>query len=122
MAKTHKEMRAAGQVSFWLGSISDEVELDDYLSGEFSPDFGFEIYAPDGPETSAQDATDVRTLLTGFSRWQKFIDSAVALAANLDIQRANSAIVFYNFAYDSSLIKNKKAKFRFIGTVTYSDA
>jgi hypothetical protein len=120
MAKTHQDMRAPRQISFWLGDITDEIELDDYLSSKFSSDFGFEVFAPDGPEASAQEETGIRTLLTGFSQWQKFVDAAVALAAKLGVERASSAIVFYNFAYDPTLVANRNARFRFVGTIPYS--
>jgi hypothetical protein len=119
--KSHHDMRTAAKISLWLGKISDEGALDDYLGGFFSRDFGFEIYAPDGPEVSAQAETDVRTLLTGFSRWQNFIDIAVSTAAAAGIVKASSAIIFYNFAYDPSLIRNHNAPFRFVGVLPYAN-
>jgi hypothetical protein len=77
MPKTHQEMRVGNRISFWLGAITDEAELDDYLIQGFASDFGFDIYAPDGPECSAQEETDVRSLLEGFSQWRTFVDAAV---------------------------------------------
>ena len=50
MAKTHHDMRVGRRISIWLGNIADEAELDAYLDERFASDFGFEIYAPDGPE------------------------------------------------------------------------
>ena len=94
--------------------------MDDYLSDGFGSDFGFKIYAPDGPECSAQEETDVRSLLEGFSQWRRFIDAAVEKAEAAGVDKANCAIVFYNLAYDPSLIQNDDAPVRFIGTVMYS--
>src|SRR5882724_5164215 len=97
LTKTHQDMRVGKRVSIWLGDIADELTLDEYLGESFADDFGFEIFAPDGPESSAQDETDIRSLLEGFSRWTSFVDAAVAVAASEGITRASTAIVFYNF-------------------------
>jgi len=120
MAKTHHDMRVGKRISIWLGDIADEMELDDYLGDRFASDFGFEIYAPDGPECSAQEETDIRSLLEGFSQWRQFVDAAVEKAAAAGVERASAAIVFYNFDYDPSLVQNEDAPMRFIGTVPYS--
>ena len=117
--KTHQDMRAPSHISIWLGSIADEAALDAYMNETFAEDFGFDIYYPDGPEAAAQSKTDIRTLLTGFSRWQLFIDAAVAAAAAAGIDQACSAIVFYNFVYDPILVKNRQAPFTYIGAVPY---
>jgi len=110
-------MRVGKRISIWLGDIADETELDDYLSGDFTSDFGFEIYAPDGPECSAQEETDVRSLLEGFSHSRQFVGAAVEKAATAGMKTASCAIIFYNFEYDTSLIQNEDALVRFIGTV-----
>jgi hypothetical protein len=114
-------MRDGKRVSLWLGNIADEMELDDHFRDRFKSDFGFEIYAPDGPESSAQEETDVRSLLEGFSQWRQFVDAAVEKAAAAGFGRASTAVVFYNFEYDPSLICNQDAPIRFIGTVPYSE-
>jgi hypothetical protein len=113
-------MRVGKRISLWLGDISDETELDDYLGEGFASDFGFEIDPPDGPECATQDETDVRSLLEGFSQWRQFVDAAVEQAAAAGVERASAAIVFYNFEYDPSLVQNEDALMRFIGTVPYS--
>ncbi|MDR2188476.1 MAG: immunity 22 family protein [Azonexus sp.] len=120
MAKTHHDMRVGKRISIWLGNIADEEELDSYLDEHFASDFGFEIYAPDGPECSAQEEADVRSLLEGFSQWRQFIDAAVNQANAVGLARASCAIVFYNFEYDPSLIKNAHAPVHFIGAIPYS--
>ena len=120
MAKTHQDMRVGKRISIWLGDVADEMELDDYLGNRFASDFGFEIYAPDGPECSAREETDVRSLLEGFSQWRQFVDAAVEKAAAAGVERASAAIVFYNFEYDPSLVQNENAPMRFIGNIPYS--
>ena len=120
VAKTHHDMRVGKRISIWLGDIADEMGLDEYLRERFASDFGFEIYAPDGPEGSAREKTDVRSLLDGFSQWRQFVDAAVEKAAAAGVEMASTAIVFYNFEYDPSLIRNHDAPVRFIGTVPYS--
>jgi hypothetical protein len=121
MAKTHQDMRISGRISLWLGDFTDELEFDEYFENCFASDFGFEIYAPAGPECSAQEETDVRSLLEGFSQWQQFIDEAVKKARAAGIESASTAIVFYDFEYDTSLIKNEIAPVHFIGTIPYSE-
>lgn len=118
--KTHQDMRAPRHISIWLGSMTDEDQLDAYLSETFAEDFGFEIYEPDGPEATAQSETSVRELLTGFSAWRYFVDAAVAAASAAGIDKASSAIVFYNFIYDPALIKNSKAPYVYIGAIPYA--
>jgi hypothetical protein len=113
-------MRVGKRISIWLGDIADEMELDDYLGDRFASDFGFDIYAPDGPECSVQEETNVHSLLQGFSQWRQFVDAAVEKAAAAGVERASAAIVFYNFEYDPSLVQNEDAPMRFIGTVPYS--
>jgi hypothetical protein len=120
MTKTHQDMSASSKISIWLGDISDELELDEYLSDQFAADFGFEIYPPAGPECTAQEPADVRDLLEGFSQWRQFIDAAIVKAKAIGINQASCAVIFYNFAYDTSLIQNDIAPIHFIGTIAYS--
>lgn len=117
---THQAMRAAKQVSIWIGDFSDEMDLDDYLSEGFAEDFGFEIYPPDAPEAGAESETDIRSLLRGFSSWERFVDAAEELAHRRNIETASCAVVFYNFAYDPELIRTSDGPLRFLGTVPWS--
>lgn len=117
MIKTHQDMRVGKHISIWIGNISDELELDEYLSENFAQDFGFEIHPSDGPECSATQKTDVRILIEGFSGWQTFIDPAVDLAKSAGVTSASTTIVFYNFEYDPDMIQNTNAPVQFIGTI-----
>ena len=115
--KTHHDMRVGQRVSLWIGDISDETELDEYLGVCFASDFGFAIHSSVGPECSAQEESDVRSLLEGFSQWRQFVDAGVEKATAAGVATASCAIVLYNFEYDPSLVRNNNASVRFIGTV-----
>ena len=121
MLKSHDDMRVGRKISIFLGDISGELELDDYLSSKFTSDFGFEINPNDGPECDAQDRPVILTkLLEGFSQIDTFKDSVIRLAESKNIAKASCVILFYNFAYDSSLINAKNSgKMQFIGVVDY---
>lgn len=116
--KTHQDMRTSKSFSIWIGNISDEDQLDEYMNEQFSVDFGFEIYVPAGPECDAGELKPVRDILTGFSQYSLFIDTACDLAKAKGIDKANSAIVFYQMKYDELLISNNRSnKFEFIGNI-----
>ena len=93
----------------------------EYLDENFTKDFGFEIYEPAGPEqdVSATGPKPVRELLNGFSSYKAFQENAIQLAEKEGWKTATTAVIFYAFKYDPSLIKNKKAPLKFIGTVPF---
>ena len=118
--ETFRRLRAPQVVSLWLGNFSSEDELLDYLEENFTNDFGFEIYEPAGPEqdVSSTGPKLIYDLLDGFSQYKNFRDDAVKLAKSKGWEKATTAVVFYAFKYDPSLIKRKKGfPLTFIGTV-----
>ncbi|TAE26990.1 MAG: hypothetical protein EAZ92_10005 [Candidatus Kapaibacterium sp.] len=118
--RTHEDFRTGGVVSVWLGSIGIEDDLDDYLADDFADDFGFEIIPEDGPEFDvANPARPVAALLDGFSCYEDFIEEAVAAAKEQGWEKANCALVFYNFAYEE-VATNDDAPLVFIGTFAFA--
>jgi Immunity protein 22 len=118
---THEQFRAGKVVSLWLGNLTSEELLDSYLNEGFEADFGFKIFTPDGPEADMEDeAVDIRTLLSGYSRSASFIDAAVTAAQSKGWERATTAVVFYNFQYDAAFITlNADSPITFIGVLPY---
>ncbi len=118
--RTHADFRTGGVVSVWLGTIGIEDDLDDYLADEFADDFGFEIIPEDGPEFDvANPARPVAALLDGFSCFEDFIEEAVEAAKIQGWEKANCALVFYNFAYEEDSA-NGDAPLSFIGTFPFA--
>ena len=119
---THEGFRTGGFISLWLGDqLTTEDELDTYLRGQFRFEFGFAVYPPDGPETCVVDSPqNVEDLLDGFSRSATFMEQAVEGAQLMGWDRATTAIVFYNFRYDSDQDRSTDdSPVRFIGTFRY---
>ena len=64
------DITAKGRVAVWIGSFTDELEADDYLTIKrgFERDFGFIIAEGRGPEILVVDEpVAVRKLVEGFS-------------------------------------------------------
>jgi Immunity protein 22 len=118
--RSHEEFRNGGFVSVWLGNISDEDDLDDYLADDFPDDFGFEIDPEDGPEYDvAEPAAPVLELLEGFSCYEDFWQEATNAAKSAGWEKASCALVFYNFAYEGGEVSND-SPLSFIGTFPFS--
>ena len=81
-----------------------------------------------------KSAVDIAKLLKPCSRSKSFVDAAVAAAKAKRITESNAAILIYDFGFDlpdadhqlaASRLSdeyNKRAPFRFIGSVQYADA
>lgn len=118
--RAHAEFRAIGVVSVWLGNIGIEDDLDDYLAEDFPEDFGFEIEPEEGPEYDiANPARPVEALLDGFSSCEDFMNEALEAAKKLGWEKANCALVFYNFAYEG-VQASGDAPLEFIGTFPFA--
>ncbi len=113
---TQSEFTAGTAVSVWIGDFRDEDEFDDYLRNGFSDDFGFIIDDRSPPEISSEEESkDIRTLLTGFSLCDQFIESALQRSEAVGLHRARSAAVFHFLAYDEGYIRSQK-RLRFLGS------
>ncbi len=97
--------------------------MDEYLSlnKTFRDDFNFEIYPPDGPEASVKDGPKpIKDLLAGFSRSQTFVEAAIVEATAKGWTKATTAVVFYNFKYDSAFVdENSSGLLSFVGVVPF---
>lgn len=113
---SQSEFTAGTAVSVWIGDFHDEDVFDDYLRDGFTADFGFIIDDRNPPEISSEpESKDIRTLLTGFSLYDQFIEGAVRRSDDMNIRSARAAAVFHFLAYDESYIRNQK-KMKFLGT------
>ena len=124
MAKraTHSDFRKGGFVSLWLGNkLTGEEELDGYLAERFQSDFGFVIYPPDGPEYDVSETPKcIDDLLDGFSRSTTFKEAAVEAANLMGWAEATTAVVFYNFKYDSDNDNaTESSPLRFVGVFRF---
>jgi len=119
---THSDFRKGGFIALWLGDkLTTEDELDAYLRGQFRAEFGFAIHPPDGPECFVTDEPqDVAELLDGFSDAEAFLEHAVEDARLMGWERATTALVFYNFKYDSDFDQSADdSPLRFVGNFRY---
>lgn len=109
MKKTHDDFREPKVASVFLGEMTSEEEIDDYLLGNFSTDFGFAIDEDDGPEFEGFDSPrEIAALLDGFSWCDSFGGAAVQAAELKGIKEANCAVVFYNFRYDPQAVDTEE--------------
>ena len=113
-----------GMVSVWIGNLSSDTELDDYLdiSRKFEKDFGFEINERDPPETFVNSTpAAIPELVNGFS-WSKSYAGLVAeLARKQGIEKATTMVVFFNLEYPQERATQKEcAPLKFLGVVPFS--
>lgn len=88
---------AALNVCIWLGSFGSEDELDEAVDRDVAARLELKVHLSRIAEhTFSEQATDVRTLLEGFSGWRTFIEEAVAIAEKKSMPPLNSAFVCYH--------------------------
>ena len=118
------------KVSLWLGFFENKEEFikymnigfdedGNYVKSKFQEDYGIEKYDMDLIETDwIEDvATDVETLLAGFSYDFKIIPEFDIELKKLDISRYNSIILLYDFEYDNN--KKNVNNMNYITCVNY---
>lgn len=107
-------------IAIWVGDMSDEEELEEYLDEVFPDEFGFKIDCHgQGPEYDFGERKEIGDLLTGFSSDAVFVKKATEVAQGMGIKKASAALVFHWVKYDESL-KNPSSsvsKFKFICNV-----
>ena len=121
MNKIHQDMRKGHKVAVFLSTtLTNELDMDKYLTNEFAKDFSFEIDFPAGPEATAESSSNIRDLIKGFSNSSLFMDKVVDFANKKGIASASGAVIFYGFEYDESLINiDRSHKLEFLGTFDY---
>jgi len=117
------EMTEGAVVAIWLGDHRDELELDEYMSGGFEEEFGFELNERRLPEIDSQaEPVPVAELLRGFSMWEGWHAAAVARCAELGITEAASAMVFHFLRYDpQGCVVAPETEARFIGNFGWGE-
>ena len=87
-----------GWLSIWLGQQGDEDDLDDYLSGPFKRDFGFDWPWQLGPQGNVSiDPIAVDSLVRQAVPAQ--VDKLDEALAACRWTTASSIVVFYNLKY-----------------------
>lgn len=101
--RTHTPFIKSGFMSLWLGYMTTEKDLDDYLRGGFESDFGFKIASGDGPiyHVSSEGIEEIGKVLAAFSWPESFHEIVVEGARLMGWAEAATAVVFYDFKYDS---------------------
>jgi hypothetical protein len=83
-------------VSVWTGTFSSEDEFDRSIDNYVSKRLGLSTPIESICEVEFRpEAVPIRELIEGFSGWETFIDSIVAVAANHGCNTANAALVCY---------------------------
>lgn len=94
------DIATTGVVSIWIGDFTSESEMDDYIFGRFSQDFGFILNERSLPECGVEkEKKEIRELLTGFSWYRDFIDEAVDMIKAKGIHEASCAAVLHAADY-----------------------
>lgn len=116
MPKDYREFKASGFVSVWTGSITDEIELDDYLRENFPSDFGMSgDIGRVAESTVSEEPQEVSRLVNGFSQWKTYEKACVETAGKKGVATASCMVVFYGVKYDEREIRNPGAPLRFLG-------
>jgi hypothetical protein len=90
-------------VSIWIGTFSDENEMDRCTDEVIEPDLKLECPLSSTCEVAfVTDLVPVSELLEGFSGWEAFVDEASAVAALNGVSEANGALVCYYLRCDAS--------------------
>jgi hypothetical protein len=120
----HDQFRKGGRVSVWIGNLTSDVELDDYMNIQrtFEKDFGFEINERDMPETKVEEEpVPIAKLIEGFSWAEAYAESVNDLANEKGIEWATTMIIFINFEYNPESAKpNPNAQVKFLGVVSFN--
>ncbi len=122
--KDYAFFQHGGYVSVWIGRLTSDEELDEYLNmtPDFENEFGFKLNEADMPETLVElEDVPVFNLVNGFS-WSKSYQGAVVEAASkLGYETANTMVVFHNFKYVPEEVKVKRStKLVFLGAFPFS--
>jgi len=88
---------ASGAVSIWIGTFSDENEMDRCTDESIEPSLGLSAPLSSICEVAFEtNPVSVRALLEGFSGWETFVDEACKAAALNGVTEANGALVCYH--------------------------
>lgn len=117
----HKNQAQSGKVSIWVGDVTSEDELIEYVDdGGFAADFDYEPYPPLGREIATNPApVPIGELVEGFSSWSSFADQCRQAASTLGISSSCCMVVLYNSAFEPSTASKRSARLRFLGSFNY---
>ena len=119
-----------GVVSIWIGTISTESPIDEFLEEQYNEDgdaacplwttLGIDWFDHDFQEMHWQPtAATAADLLAGHSYAESFVKVAIAACNDLNITSGNAVLLLYDFAYEGS---NRKLPvgLTFVGSFPYS--
>ena len=123
-----------GYVSIWLGVCNSYDELDEYLTANYDDDGeaisskfeeDYKLYFDEDfreADVADEASDDLEVLLEGFSAYDTFINEVKTSLGNPLTQFYNSAILLYDFKYDSNIldIQHEDFSLLFIGSFQYN--
>ena len=117
------DITVKGWVAVWIGHVTDELQVDDYLNlgRGFERDFGFRIADGREPEMTVRpEPVSVRELVEGFSCWRDYADAVVEAATSAGITSASTMLVFHWVQFDPARVTtNQSALLRFLGNFAF---
>lgn len=125
----------AGTVSIWVGEFSSQAEFDSYFAetidgdsdadapiNRFAHDIGVGFYDHDSQEAEFKgEGLPVKDLLTGFWFADSYLESAAAVAALIGIERANAAVLLFDWNYEKSADPTSESPLSFLGSFEFGD-
>ena len=115
--------RKGGKVSVWIGNLSTDMELDDYMNIErdFETDFGFALDGHDMPETKVEEKpVPISNLVDGFSWADSYAEAVSQLAKKQGIESASTMVVCINFEYKPEQARlTSRSRLIFLGVVNF---
>ena len=129
------EFEKAGMVSIWVGEFSSQNEFNDYLQetidgdaevdvpiNRFAHDIGVGFYDHDSQEAEYKhEHLPVKDLLAGFWRANSYSESAAAAAELIGVERANTAVLLFDWKYRESTKRISNSPLRFLGSFGFGD-
>ena len=120
MPKDYQIFRVADYVSVWVGELTSEDDLDEYLRESFPQDYGVKIDSAAIGEIAVEPApVEISKLVSGFSRSQTFDKGCVDAALKRQISKASCMFIAYDFKYLEEEMKNPSPPLTFIGAIPY---
>ncbi|WP_169708807.1 immunity 22 family protein [Trinickia terrae] len=120
--KNHSDMREGGVFSVWIGQYRTEEALDEYMSGQWTRDFGFAIDPLDPPEFNLAEEGDCQldALVAEMSSGDRLKGGLAAATTAHPLPKAACVLVFYNFRYDTALrARRTRGDMEFFGVFPY---
>lgn len=134
MTTNYLNFAKAGTVSIWVGEFASRAEFDNYLEetidgdsdadapiNRFAGDIGVGFYDHDSQEAEFKgESLPIKDLLTGFWFADSYLENAAAAAALVGIERANAAVLLFDFDFNRNLQANSASPLGFVGAFEFN--